>query len=87
MSRALWGCRPWAVLVWAQGKVGRGGGSPARASSPPAWVGLSYSALSAWAGGLRFHRSRKGSRKRPEHTVKQTLAPASQYTVERQPER
>lgn len=75
MSQGPWG--------WARGE--RGAGRGPRASCPPAlgrqgW--LSYSALSVWAGGLSFLRSRKGSRKRPEHTVKQTLAPASQYTAE-----
>lgn len=73
----------------AGARAGPQGGVPAQVSSlPPSLCWLSYSALGAvWAGGLRFRRSRKGSRNRPEHMVKQALAPASQYTVERQPER
>lgn len=43
---------------------------------------LSYSSLKVCAGCLSFRRRRKGSKKSPEHTVKQTWAPASQYTVE-----
>lgn len=44
---------------------------------------LSYSSLEVCAGCLSFRRSKKGSRKSAEHTVKQTWAPVSQYTVER----
>lgn len=64
-------------------------GPPTTCLSTPSlgWGGAgpgSYSALGVCAGGLRFLRSRKGSRNSPEHTVKQTRAPASQYTAERQ---
>lgn len=74
---------PGLSWVGPRGKEVPGPGLPCP-SAGRGW--LSYSALRVWVGGLRFHRSRKGSRKRPEHTVKQTWAPASQYAVERQPE-
>lgn len=64
-------------MVWAQ--------VPTWQPDSWGWVWqLSYSSLEVSAGCFSFHRSRKGSRKRAEHTVKQTWAPVSQYTVERQ---
>lgn len=64
-------------MVWAQ--------VPTWQPDSWGWVWqLSYSFLEVCAGCLRFHRSKKGSRKSAEHTVKQTWAPVSQYTVERE---
>lgn len=60
-------------MVWAQ--------VPTWQPDSWGWVWqLSYSSLEVSAGCFSFHRSRKGSRKRAEHTVKQTWAPVSQYT-------
>lgn len=72
-------------LDWEGREWGQGSGPGHLEHRGPVWAQqLSYSALRTGAGRVSLSRRRKGSRKSPEHTLKQTWAPASQYTAERQ---